>query len=177
LTATGKWSARVAIVASFTAFFLWTIRHDLLDCWRSWFLRDNLIPPNFEPIEIQPLTPIARKRITKSRRFLFLTGNKVVIPFRLSAEPSKQWLRYFKTSWRETNHAGDIRVRGRELRLKCEPQRLKESFSAIKAAIAKANEMMSKELEQLVLGRKVKPVTPEPAKNELDAYLKELDYT
>lgn len=173
---TGKWPTRIAIVVSFTIFFLLTIRHDLASWWRSSFSPDKLIPHSFEPIAIQPLTPVARKRITKSRRFLFLPGKKVVIPFRLSAEPPKEWRQLLKKSWSNTHHAGAIRITGRELRLKCEPQNLQETFEALKVAIKTTNKTMTEEA-QLLLKTGPKGISPRAEKTEFESRLDKLDYT
>ena len=174
-TGIGKWPTRIAVVASFTVFFLWTIRHDLLASWRSWRSHNKLFPENFEPIAIQPLTPVARKRITKPRRLLFLPGKEVVIPFRLSAEPPRQWVKLFKKGWGDKQRKGDVRISGRELQLKCEVDNLKNSFDEIKAVISLANQTMSQGLVRSLA--KSKEVVSNSAKSEIGSSLDKLDYT
>jgi len=135
----------ISLLVLIILFFLGSLRADLIDWWRG--RREKQIDA-FEPITILPLTLQGRQNIRPAHRMFFLRKELRVVPFTLSAKPTREWKQIFKEEWNKAPGDVTATVKGTKLLLVCTVANIKNGFDRLKEVVSATNARLGANIQQ-----------------------------
>jgi hypothetical protein len=135
----------ISLLVLIILFFLGSLRADLIDWWRG--RREKQIDA-FEPITILPLTLAGRQNIRQPNRMFFLHKELRVVPFTLSAKPTREWKQIFKTEWKSAPGEVTATVKGTKLLLVCKVANIEDSFKRLKEVVSATNSRLGAMIQE-----------------------------